>query len=434
MSEKENSTGSPRWISTTSGTVVLSIGLAIVLAVMSLCMVILCHCLTRRRRRTKDALVKKSSMTSKTTDPWLTGVFAAEPIQFVVPSNMSCAETTEESMSEPDTLVRPNGGSVIDRESRFRKRSSVNFFISPEEIAKDMYQESEKPTKKRSLLAGLGRLGFSVHYNVQRQLLCVRLIGATQLPSAFAKDSVNPFAKVVILPEKAPKFLTKVQRHTVNPTFNEVFAFPLKKDTVEDKEIRISVFDQDKFNRKVLIGHVRYVIKDIGINKNTFEDISTGDIWTDLSLEMEDEKTGQGDLLFSLCYNPETSTMTVVILKAKNVVEIAEKITNLYVKVSLYVRKRLVRTRKTVPKKYLPGEVEFGDSFNIVLPASALRDVDVVVTLCGKTTARGAGGKRVLGRTQVGADCTKESGQIHWQDMLASMRSTAAQWHQLAES
>lgn len=98
--------------------------------------------------------------------------------------------------------------------------------------------------------------------------------------------------------------------------------------------------------------------------------------------------------------------------------------TAIYAKVTLYVRRKLVRTKKTPSRKKAP-EVEFNSPFSIHVPQAALSEVDLMVAVCEKWPL----GKRVLGRTQAGNNCLCDQGLQHWQDMLASPKSTCAQWH-----
>lgn len=56
--------------------------------------------------------------------------------------------------------------------------------ISTDEIEPELYM-SESDDAVTSRTAGLGRVGFTLQYNVIRQHLCVKIIGATGLPTKF---------------------------------------------------------------------------------------------------------------------------------------------------------------------------------------------------------------------------------------------------------
>ncbi|GFQ69367.1 synaptotagmin-9 [Trichonephila clavata] len=138
-------------------------------------------------------------------------------------------------------------------------------------------------------------------------------------------------------------------------------------------------------------------------------------------------------MLFSLCYNPDAANLTLTVLKARGLTMQLDKGKDLsvYAKVTLYVRRKLVRTKKTPTVRKTP-EVEFNSSFDIHVPYHALGEVDLLVTLCEK--GPGLAPRKIVGRTQVGGNCLCEQGLQHWQDMLLSPKSTCAQWHVLCES
>lgn len=48
---------------------------------------------------------------------------------------------------------------------------------------------------------------------------------ATELPGMDMSGTSDPYVKVTLLPDKKPKFETKVHRKTLNPVFNETFIF-----------------------------------------------------------------------------------------------------------------------------------------------------------------------------------------------------------------
>jgi len=55
--------------------------------------------------------------------------------------------------------------------------------------------------------------------------LSVSVMEATDLPGMDMSGTSDPYVKVYLLPEKKPKFETRVHRKTLNPVFNETFVF-----------------------------------------------------------------------------------------------------------------------------------------------------------------------------------------------------------------
>lgn len=367
----------------------------------------------RRNQLLKDITPK--------VDHRIMGVRASDSIRFVVPT-VQVSETTEDSLSETDS----SGSKFSDREGRIRK-NNIGYQIHLEDLEKNLYDDDAKDNTRNH--ENIGCIGFSLHYSYHRQELCVRLIAATDIKSHFLKGTANPYVKLTLLPEKSPKYFTRVHRNTLNPVFNETFLFPAKLFEIEERILKITLWDYDKYSRKIKIGEIKYPVKESNITSSISDDVTTKDLW--LSLKYNSDKVNEncGELLISICYNREKATLTLTILKAKNIlIRGKDKDTaSVYVKVTLYVRKKLVRAKKTVSRRKTP-EIEFNNSFLIHIPQSALNEVDILISLCGKS---GIGSKYIIGRTQVGANCISNQGIQHWQDMVASLNSTSVHWHTL---
>jgi len=58
--------------------------------------------------------------------------------------------------------------------------------------------------------------------------LSVSVIEAIDLPGMDMSGTSDPYVKVCLLPEKKPKFETRVHRKTLNPIFNETFVFKVR--------------------------------------------------------------------------------------------------------------------------------------------------------------------------------------------------------------
>ncbi len=92
------------------------------------------------------------------------------------------------------------------------------------------------------------------------------------------RNHVNPFAKVVLMPDKTPKFVTKVQKNSTNPMFNELFIFHAMRDTLDDRILKITVYSSDSFSRKSMIGRCLFPLKNAGIHSGITNDVITEDI------------------------------------------------------------------------------------------------------------------------------------------------------------
>ena len=65
-------------------------------------------------------------------------------------------------------------------------------------------------------------------------------------------------AQVYLMPDKKRKFETKVHRKTLNPFFNETFAFKgVPYSETFDKTLVFAAFDYDRFSKHDQIGEVK---------------------------------------------------------------------------------------------------------------------------------------------------------------------------------
>ncbi|GBM80398.1 Synaptotagmin-C [Araneus ventricosus] len=242
----------------------------------------LCRCMMRRKKRENQL----ATITPKTNDPRMAGVRANHPIQFVVPTTIVVSENTEESVSETD--YSSSGAKtlpiILDR------RKKRGFHINPEDLQHGLYVGVKAASEKGAFLGDLGKVGFSLSFNALRNQLTVKIIGASDLPCHFLRTTANPCAKIVLLPDRTTKYMSKVQRNTMNPTFNESFVFSMRRDDLVEKKLKISIYDYDKFSRKCMIGQVVYSVKDSGLANSSSVEAMTGDIWTDLKPETSSNK------------------------------------------------------------------------------------------------------------------------------------------------
>ena len=64
-----------------------------------------------------------------------------------------------------------------------------------------------------------------LEYDFNTQTLNVTAVQCSELPALDMGGTSDPYVKVYLMPDKKRKFETKVHRKTLNPFFNETFAF-----------------------------------------------------------------------------------------------------------------------------------------------------------------------------------------------------------------
>ncbi|XP_062849483.1 synaptotagmin-7 [Trichomycterus rosablanca] len=266
----------------------------------------------------------------------------------------------------------------------------------------------------------LGRIQFSVGYSFQDSTLTVKILKGQDLPAKDFSGTSDPFVKIYLLPDKKHKLETKVKRKNLNPHWNETFlfeGFPYEK--VRERKLYMQVLDYDRFSRNDPIGEVSIPLNKVELGQHqTF--------WKDLK-PCSDGSGSRGDLLVSLCYNPTANTITVNIIKARNLkaMDIGGT-SDPYVKVWLMHKDKRVEKKKTITIKRCLNPV-FNESFPFDVPAHVLRETTIIITVMDKDRLSR---NDVIGKIYL----SWKSGPAevkHWKDMLSRPRTNVAQWHAL---
>uniref|UniRef100_A0A8C1PT08 Synaptotagmin-7 n=1 Tax=Cyprinus carpio TaxID=7962 RepID=A0A8C1PT08_CYPCA len=279
---------------------------------------------------------------------------------------------------------------------------------------------SEEEEHEGPVCEKLGRIQFSVGYNFQDSTLTVKILKGQDLPAKDFSGTSDPFVKLYLLPDKKHKLETKVKRKNLNPHWNETFlfeGFPYEK--VVQRTLYMQVLDYDRFSRNDPIGEVS-----IPLNKIDLAHMQT--FWKELK-PCSDGSGSRGDLLVSLCYNPTANTITVSIIKARNLkaMDIGGT-SDPYVKVWLMNKDKRVEKKKTVVMKRCLNPV-FNESFPFDVPAHVLRETTIVITVMDKDRLSR---NDVIGKIYL----SWKSGPAevkHWKDMMSHPRTAVAQWHAL---
>uniref|UniRef100_A0A673JPE9 Synaptotagmin-7 n=1 Tax=Sinocyclocheilus rhinocerous TaxID=307959 RepID=A0A673JPE9_9TELE len=315
----------------------------------------------------------------------------------------------------------PKGQTPDESSRRTDANSSVSDLANS--VTSDMLMlspGSEEEEHEGPVCEKLGRIQFSVGYSFQDSTLTVKILKGQDLPAKDFSGTSDPFVKLYLLPDKKHKLETKVKRKNLNPHWNETFlfeGFPFEK--VVQRTLYLQVLDYDRFSRNDPIGEVS-----VPLNKIDLAHMQT--FWKELK-PCSDGSGSRGDLLVSLCYNPTANTITVSIIKARNLkaMDIGGT-SDPYVKVWLMNKDKRVEKKKTVVMKSCLNPV-FNESFPFDVPAHVLRETTIVITVMDKDRLSR---NDVIGKIYL----SWKSGPAevkHWKDMMSHPRTAVAQWHAL---
>jgi Ca2+-dependent lipid-binding protein len=278
----------------------------------------------------------------------------------------------------------------------------------------------------------LGKLFFTVRYSFEKNALVVTVNKCTNLP---AKDNANkssdPYVKLQLLPEKQHKVKTRVLRRTLNPVYDEDFTFyGVHFNQLPILTLHFVVLSFDRYSRDDVVGEVMVELEGLDLSNTDNSPLPLIREITPRSQKLKSQ--GRGEILVSLCHQPASSRVTVVVLKARNLPKM--DITGLcdpYVKIYLVYNNQRIAKKKTHVKKRTLNPV-FNESFVFDIPKTddglAKINLEFLLLDWDRVTKN-----EVIGRLELGgAECTGTA-LHHWKEILASPRRQIAEWHKLKE-
>uniref|UniRef100_A0A674AL18 Synaptotagmin-7 n=1 Tax=Salmo trutta TaxID=8032 RepID=A0A674AL18_SALTR len=346
----------------------------------------------------------------------------AEQDDFANLPDLQEAPACQENSTPPDksrSLGKP-GNQTPDEVGRLGNSSVTDLANSVTTSDIHMLSPGSEEDTEGPVVEKLGRIQFSVGYSFQDSTLTVKILTGQELPAKDFSGTSDPFVKLYLLPDKKHKLETKVKRKNLNPRWNETFlfeGFPYEK--VIQRTLYMQVLDYDRFSRNDPIGEVSIPLNKVDLgNQQTY--------WKELK-PCSDGSGSRGDLLVSLCYNPQANTITVTIIKARNLkaMDIGGT-SDPYVKLWLMHKDKRVEKKKTVTMKCCLNPV-FNESFPFDVPAHVLRETTIIITVMDKDKLSR---NDVIGKIYL----SWKSGPAevkHWKDMMGKPRNAVQQWHAL---
>ncbi|KAL2805646.1 synaptotagmin-12 isoform b, partial [Daubentonia madagascariensis] len=209
-----------------------------------------------------------------------------------------------------------------------------------------------------------------------------------------------------------------IQRNAYSIFFDEKFSIPLDPTALEEKSLRFSVFGIDEDERNVSTGVVELKLSVLDLPLQPFSG------W----LYLQDQNKAAdavGEILLSLSYLPTAERLTVVVVKAKNLIWTNDKTTaDPFVKVYLLQDGRKMSKKKTAVKRDDPNPV-FNEAMIFSVPAIVLQDLSLRVTVA-ESSSDGRGDN--VGHVIIGP-AASGMGTTHWNQMLATLRRPVSMWH-----
>ncbi|BFZ09914.1 hypothetical protein BsWGS_12953 [Bradybaena similaris] len=268
----------------------------------------------------------------------------------------------------------------------------------------------------------LGSLQLGLMYDFQTMTLTLRIIKAKDLPAKDVTGTSDPYVKIMLLPDKKHKLLTKVKKKNLNPHWNECFLFEgWPHNKLLEKTLYLQVIDYDRFSRDDPIGETYIPLNECDLSQSPVT-------WKYLQ-PCKDSRGKLGELLLSLCYQPNIGRLTVTVMKAKDLK--AKDLTGYsdpYVKIWLSYGGTRVEKKKTNIKMRTLNPI-YNESFIFDIPWEKIREANLDISVMDFDKV---GRNELIGRVVLGC----RSGPMetrHWNDMVSKPRQQVAQWHLLKD-
>ncbi|XP_045488234.1 synaptotagmin-5 isoform X2 [Pieris rapae] len=317
----------------------------------------------------------------------------------------------------------------IDRSNSLVESSSGSGPLSPGggatisslgALQPDLYTKREAPLVIELEGPGpsLGRIHLRLKYDFDRSDLEVHLIEAHDLAGYEAGGFNDPYVRVSLIPEVDTRVRqTPVHRNEANPFFDQHFKFPVSHDDLSDKTLLLQVFDYDRFSRNEVMGSAKIPLAKVEV-------AGGAEVWAELSRERRPPEELQ-ELLLSLSYLPSAERLTVVVLKARNLLPPQEgkDALDVYVKVYLLVNGKRVKKKKTNRKEI--NNPVWNEALSFSLSSANLQEASVEICV-----VTGGSNNLVVGWCCVGAAEPAAEGR-HWAQMAQETRKAVAMWHTL---
>lgn len=260
----------------------------------------------------------------------------------------------------------------------------------------------------------LGQVEVGLDYDCAAQALRVALLQGKDLLEREEAAFASCFMRVSLLPDEQIVGISRIQRSAYSIFFDEKFSIPLDPEALKEKSLRFSVFGIDEDERNVSTGVVELKLSVLDLRLQPFGG------W----LYLQDQNKAAdavGEILLSLSYLPTAERLTVVVVKAKNLIWTNDKTTaDPFVKVYLLQDGRKMSKKKTALKRGDPNPV-FNEAVIFSVPAAALQDLSLRVTV-----AESSGDN--VGHVIIGPSASG-MGATHWSQMLATLRRPVSVWH-----
>ncbi|KAK6617946.1 hypothetical protein RUM44_002388 [Polyplax serrata] len=312
--------------------------------------------------------------------------------------------------------VKLRSQASLEREEALTQVQGLQRAISCESVSSDTsiaLADLEEPHVTGYLCIGLD-------YDSECADLSVSVLEAKDLvgPDPENQTLMDTYVRVNLLPDKTTNIQTRVYKKSNSPSYKEKFLFALEPNEFSIRSLSFNVYCSDK-NSNTLIGEGDLRLCDVSSRQG----VTT---WITLT-DTGQTRTEWGELMLSLSYLPTAERLTVVVVKARNLVFPQQRDSgDPFVKVYLLKQGKKIYKKKTSVKKRERSPI-FNEAMIFNVPAASLQNLQLRLTV-----AENIGEPKAcsLGHVILGSEASGKA-LSHWIQMLSTLRKPISMWHSL---
>lgn len=331
------------------------------------------------------------------------------------------------SMPIPSTPLGQRHGFVIARNKESAESGTVEEGIATKEyrpqfrraVSQYVMLPKREPLKKASV-APYGKLEVSIQFMTEKNLLFVQVNGAFDLPHVRLSGVSTPYVRVHLLPGDRNK---EPRSSFLNLATNRICMFDqLTLEEAQNCTLKFVVLDYDKFSRSEFIAEVMLSLLEIDL-------VEGAKLSRHLNSKTIDDSENRGSLMVSLCQQPSTGHLHVIILKATGLPPLKAEAPgglDTFVRVLYYVQRKVVERKKTKVVKKSTSPV-FNEAFVFDMKDEEPKHSSIMCEVYRGDTVKKTNriGYITLGLESFGSELR------HWNDMIMTPLKRATETHLL---